>query len=77
MLDQPAQVDSVSIVIPVYNELDTWRELLARVECSETPGLTKQILLVDDGSDDGTREQLQGFADEVAERKEAIQYKIV
>lgn len=42
----------LSIVIPIYNEQETCRELLGRV--SEVPG-DKEILLVDDGSTDATR----------------------
>jgi len=55
----------LSIVIPVYNELDTWRELLGRVERADLPRARKQIILVDDGSSDGTAEQLRAFAAEV------------
>ena len=38
MIDQVA-TDSIlfSIVIPVYNERDTWRELVARVEAVALP----------------------------------------
>ena len=56
---------SLSVVIPVYNELDTWRELLRRVEEAPLPEVTKQIILVDDCSSDGTRDQLQVFAEEL------------
>ncbi len=58
---------TLSIVIPVYNERDTWRELLARVEAVELGPVRRQIILVDDCSTDGTREQLQAFADERAD----------
>ncbi|MEO0509726.1 MAG: glycosyltransferase family 2 protein [Verrucomicrobiota bacterium] len=45
---------SVSIVIPIYNEVDTLHELVARVLAVE--GLNpKEIILVDDCSTDGTR----------------------
>ncbi len=54
---------TLSIVIPVYNELDTWRELLDRVTRVALPGWRRQIVLVDDGSNDGTCEQLRQFAD--------------
>ena len=67
----------VSIVIPVYNERDTWRELVARVEASEAAGLHKQIVIVDDASSDGTREQLQQFAAEAAARGQAVEYKVL
>jgi glycosyltransferase involved in cell wall biosynthesis len=56
----------LSIVIPVYNELDTWKELLARVQAVELPRCRKQIILVDDCSRDGTRQQLQDYAAQVA-----------
>ena len=56
----------LSIVIPVYNERDTWRELLRRVERAAISGWRRQILLVDDGSTDGTRRQLEQFARERA-----------
>ena len=52
----------LSVVIPVYNELDTWREMLARVEAVEMPEVGRQLILVDDGSTDGTRDQLAEFA---------------
>jgi glycosyltransferase involved in cell wall biosynthesis len=54
---------TLSVVIPVYNELDTWKDLLDRVLAVELPGWRRQILLVDDGSTDGTRDQLRQFAD--------------
>ena len=56
----------LSVVIPVYNELDTWRELLARVEDVPMPHVGRQIILVDDGSTDGTGEQLRQFAQSCA-----------
>jgi glycosyltransferase involved in cell wall biosynthesis len=51
---------TLSIVIPVYNEAATWREVLARVEAVEIP-LAKQIIFVDDASVDGTTRQLTQF----------------
>lgn len=46
----------VSIVIPVYNEKKTLLKVLEKVEKSNTLGLEKEIILVDDGSSDGTTE---------------------
>jgi glycosyltransferase involved in cell wall biosynthesis len=46
----------VSIIIPVYNEAATIREVLARVRSSP---IDKEIIVVDDGSTDGTRDLLQ------------------
>jgi glycosyltransferase involved in cell wall biosynthesis len=48
----------LSIVIPIYNERGTWRELLRRVEAVDLGGWRREVLLVDDGSTDGTREEL-------------------
>jgi glycosyltransferase involved in cell wall biosynthesis len=51
---------TLSILIPVYNEKATILELLRRVEAVELP-VKKQIVIVDDGSTDGTRELLKGL----------------
>ncbi|OGR97395.1 MAG: glycosyl transferase [Elusimicrobia bacterium RBG_16_66_12] len=53
---------TLSILIPVYNEKDTVLELLRRVEAAPV-SVAKQIILVDDGSTDGTREILNGLGD--------------
>ena len=50
----------VSIVIPVYNETHTVLTLLDRVEAVDLPD--KEIIIVDDGSDDGTKEKLKSFS---------------
>jgi glycosyltransferase involved in cell wall biosynthesis len=47
-------VKRLSVVIPVYNERATIEELVARVVAVEV-GLEKEVILVDDGSTDGTR----------------------
>ncbi len=46
----------LSIVVPVFNERATIRQILARLWTLEIP---KEIVVVDDGSTDGTREQLK------------------
>ncbi len=46
----------LSVVIPCYNERDTVREIVARVLAEPTP---KEVILVDDGSTDGTREIIE------------------
>ncbi|MDH7512691.1 MAG: glycosyltransferase family 2 protein [Clostridiales bacterium] len=51
----------LSIVIPVFNEVKTIEEILRRVQ-SVDAGLDKEIIVVDDGSTDGTREVLERLA---------------
>jgi glycosyltransferase involved in cell wall biosynthesis len=44
------------VVIPVYNEVGTIKEIVSRVQAVD---LEKEIIIVDDGSTDGTPELLQ------------------
>lgn len=44
----------LSVIIPVFNEADTIEQILDRVLAVET-GLDLQVVIVDDGSSDGTR----------------------
>jgi glycosyltransferase involved in cell wall biosynthesis len=46
---------NISVVIPAYNEANTIREIIRRVRAT---GIPHEIIVVDDGSTDGTREQL-------------------
>lgn len=47
---------NVSVVIPVYNEKSTIEEIIKRVSAT---GLAWEIIVVDDGSTDGTRQILE------------------
>jgi len=49
------QYKSISIIIPIYNEAKTIEKLINRVLQADTLGLHKEIVLVDDGSSDGSR----------------------
>ena len=51
---------SVSILMPVYNELATVERAIDDALTAELPVESRQLVLVDDGSKDGTRELLQG-----------------
>jgi len=51
---------TLSVLIPVYNEKATVLELLRRVEAVALP-VAKEIVIVDDGSTDGTRDVLRGL----------------
>lgn len=53
---------SVTIVIPVYNERKTLSEILERVLAAETCGLKRDLIIVDDGSTDGTRDWLSKYS---------------
>lgn len=57
-------MNTVSIVIPVYNEIQTIAHVLDRVRMAPTPGLKKDIIVVDDASTDGTAEYLRGLQEE-------------
>ena len=53
----------VSIIIPVYNEFRTLPEVLERVRDAQLPpGTSRQIIVVDDGSTDGTSRLLSTYA---------------
>lgn len=51
-----------SIVIPVYNERATVATLLERVAKADALGLEKELIIVEGGSTDGTREVVDDFA---------------
>jgi dolichol-phosphate mannosyltransferase len=48
----------VSVIVPVYNEAEHVDEILEAIHASP---VKKEIIIVDDGSTDGTREKLQGL----------------
>ncbi|MBL7150392.1 glycosyltransferase [Candidatus Microgenomates bacterium] len=48
----------LSIIIPVYNEEKTILKILIKVKEADTLGLKKEIIIVDDGSTDGTKAQI-------------------
>lgn len=50
---------TLSIIVPVYNEEKTVLPLLAKVHSVKLMGLRRQIIVVDDGSSDGTARLLK------------------
>jgi glycosyltransferase involved in cell wall biosynthesis len=53
---------SLTVVIPVYNERATVGEIIRRIRAVEIP-LTLQVIVVDDGSSDGSDKVLQALED--------------
>ena len=51
----------LSVIIPVYNERGTIEEIVRRVQDAPIAGVEKEIILVDDGSSDGTRDILRAM----------------
>lgn len=49
----------LSIIIPVFNEEDTIFEVVKRLLSTNFPGVDREIIIVDDGSTDRTREKLK------------------
>ncbi|MGI8854199.1 MAG: glycosyltransferase family 2 protein [Thermomicrobiales bacterium] len=61
----PPEWRTLSVIVPVYNERDTLSEIVRRIRAVDLAALylTTEILLVDDGSTDGTRDLLPGLAE--------------
>lgn len=63
MTKSPETEVGLSIVMPCYNERRTIDEIVARVLAADTMGLGRELVLVDDGSTDGTAERIQALAE--------------
>ncbi|OGY64302.1 MAG: glycosyl transferase [Candidatus Harrisonbacteria bacterium RIFCSPLOWO2_02_FULL_41_11] len=51
----------LSIIIPVYNEKNTIQEIISRVKSVFLVDIEKEIIVVDDGSTDGTRDIIKNI----------------
>ena len=60
----PAKISLLSVVIPCYNEEDVIGETIKRLKvfCSQLVNLDVELIFVDDGSKDSTRELLKSYA---------------
>ena len=50
----------LSVIMPVYNEAATIDEIIKRLDEID---IDKEIIIVDDGSTDGTRQRLENYRD--------------
>src|SRR5262249_20109484 len=53
----------LSIVIPIYNEARSLRQILRRIERVDFGEIAREVILVDDGSSDGTREIIRALGE--------------
>ncbi len=51
----------LSVIMPAYNERRTIREIVGRVFAVKLDGLDRELVIVDDGSTDGTRDILREY----------------
>ena len=51
----------LSVIMPAYNERGTIREIIARVMAVDLAPHSLELLVVDDGSRDGTRDILREY----------------
>jgi glycosyltransferase involved in cell wall biosynthesis len=56
-----AMLKKISIIMPVFNEEDFVIKAIKRVLATKVDGLSKEIIVVNDGSTDGTRYRLRRF----------------
>jgi glycosyltransferase involved in cell wall biosynthesis len=63
LTETPPEIRRVSLIVPVYNEASTIEKILARIRDVDL-GMPKEIVLIDDGSTDGTRDWLNDHADD-------------
>ena len=60
----PPKLRKLSVVVPVFNERNTVVEVLRRMRSVDLPdGVEREIIVVDDGSNDGTRDVLKQLGD--------------
>src|SRR3954464_10267649 len=59
-----AKIRKLSVIVPVFNERNTVVEVVRRMRAVELPdGIEREIIVIDDGSTDGTRDVLRQLGD--------------
>jgi glycosyltransferase involved in cell wall biosynthesis len=53
------EINKISILIPIYNEINNIEQVLEKVESINIGTAEKEIIMIDDGSTDGTRDFLK------------------
>ena len=51
----------ISIIVPIYNEKETLRDIVSKVECANFCGLEKELIFVNDCSIDGSDKILKEY----------------
>lgn len=59
MASNPPIQGMISIIIPIYNEEATLAKVVERVQAVPIPGLEKEIILVNDGSQDHSAQEME------------------
>lgn len=54
-------MNTIDIIVPIYNEIQTLERIIQQIESLDFCGLKKRLILVDDCSTDGSREILKKF----------------
>ena len=70
--DPHAPKPSLSVVIPCYNEVNTVKDLLGRVLAED---IVDEVIIVDDGSTDGTRDVLREMEGGAHERLTVVYHE--
>lgn len=68
---------TLSIIIPVYNEERSIGTVLERVANADSLGLKKEIIVVDDGSKDGSKFKIQSSKLKIQKKYPSIQIKTI
>lgn len=55
------KINKLSVIVPAYNERATIEEILRRIRAADFGPVEREIIVVDDGSQDGTREILEKY----------------